>query len=531
MLSSRCIEHAQLRFSHDSVGPYETPKLEFICFVGVHVGLDFDQKHTLPYFSIPHLCPSPPPPYCALGTLTNRRLCADVTRNRVAPNQLRQPQRSPAKRRVVFDKGDGEEGEQARKRLAVAEAATATTTTAGEGGSLEDKEGPGTDGVEGDEDTAPTTVQPWPAASVIDGNSSTTESSTSGAEPSCTIPSSTTETGDASALPPLDGSTTASTEQRGEGGETLASIDNPEAEKESSPTVVVPSPEAPNGAGNVDIAAASISGGVANGAPPVGAAHGTDVVEAGKDALEEVPKEDPVQAAIDAALAPATATEAFPLGNAVDGDGDALMEDAVDADASEAAAAAAQPARMVEKSGGDSPTTPTSSQGEAIASASVAASRSAVAAVASPAPVTTAVETGGEGAKVVDLESSAGAAAAAEKKAANEAAEVAAAAAAAQTEAAADADKAAAIATRQKAKADGKRAKRECEEACLRLLKMRGDIVVRTRGWSIEQLLALRGGTLELGAAICGRGMPRAKVGSAASAVDILMRYVDQRLP
>ena len=461
-----------------------------------------------------------------------------LPRNRVAPNQLRQPQRSPAKRRVVFDKGDGEEGEQARKRLAVAEAEAeaeaegeaAASMTAGQGGTLEDKEGPGIDGVEGDEDTAPTTVQPSPAASVIDGNSSTTESSTSGAEPSCTIPSSTTEAGDASALPPLDGSTIASTEQRGEGGETLASIDNPEAEKESSPTVVVPSPEAPNGAGNVDIAAASISGGVANGAPPVGAAHGTDVVEAGKGALQEVPKEDPVQTAIDAALAPATATEAFPLGNAVDGDGDALMEDAADADASEAADAAAQPARMVEKSGGDSPKTPTSSQEEAIASASVAASRSAVAAVASPASVTTAVETGEE-AKVVNLESSAGAAAAAEKKAANEAAEVAAAAAAAQTEAAADADKAAAIATRQKAKADGKRAKRECEEACLRLLKMRGDIVVRTRGWSIEQLLALRGGTLELGAAICGRGMPRAKVGSAASAVDILMRYVDQRLP
>lgn len=442
----------------------------------------------------------------------------------------------------MFDKGGGEEGEQAKKRLAVvgaAGAAAGAATTAEEGGNLEEKEGLGTDGVETDEGGAPATVEPSPAASVIDGNSSTTDSSTSGAEPSCTIPSGATETAAAGTLPPLEASTGTGigTEQPGEGGETLA-IDNPAADKESSPTVVVPSPEAPNGAGNTDLAAASISGGVANGAPPVDTANGAGVLVAGKGASEEVPKEDPVQPA-----AAAAAMEAFPLGDAVDGDGDALMEDATDADASEDAGAAAQPAVMGQKSGGDN-MTPTPSQGEAIASGGVAAALSAAAAaavaLAPPPSATAAVEDGGGGgggAKVVNLNSSAeveveaAAAAAAEKKAAKEAAEEAAAAAAAQTKAAADADKAAATATRQKAKADDKRAKRECEEACLRLLKMRGDIVVRTGGWSIEQLLALRGGTLELGAAICGRGMPRAKVGSAASAVDILMRYVDQRLP
>lgn len=397
-------------------------------------------------------------------------------------------------------------------------------TTTVEEDKLDQKGGRGGQGVEGDESSsAPTTVEPSPASSVIDGSSSTTDSSTSGGEPSCTIPGSTTEAGAATTLPPLDAST--SPEQRGESEETLDSATNPEAEKESSPTVVVPSPEALNGTGSLGLATAPESGDVSGGAPPVDTAKGTGAVVAGEGALEEVPKDDPINASASAAVV----AESFPLGKAVDGDGDALTEDAIDADTNADADAAAQSGAMApESAGGNSTSTP--SQGEASASGDVAAALSASAALASPASVTAAVE-GGEGAEVISLDS---AAAVAEKKAAEystaEEAEEAT-AATAQTEAAAEADKAAATATRQKARADVKRAKRECGEACLRLLKMRGDIVVRTRGWSIEQLLALRGGTLELGAAICGRGMPRAKVGSAASAVDILMRFVDQRLP
>lgn len=405
---------------------------------------------------------------------------------------LRQLQRSPAKRRVVFDKGGGEEGAQDEKPHAVL---GGVATTVEEGSKR------GRQGVEGDESSCPTTVEPSPTASLIDSSTSTTDSSTSGTEESAV----------ATTLPPLDAST--STEQQGESGETPDNIDNPAAEKESALTVVVPSPEAANG----DLAASSISSGVANGDPPVDTPKGAEVVVAGKGAFEQVPKKDLIQAA----AATVTATEAFPLGNGINGDGDALMEDATNLDASAGADAAAP---------SDCNLTSNPSQGEVIASGGVAAALSAAAAVTSPAPVLAAVKDG-EGAKVVNLDSTAEAAAAAETKAAEEAAAEETAAGTAQTEAAAEADKAAATATRQKAKADDKRAKRECEEACLRLLKMRGDVVVRTRGWSIEQLLALRGGTLELGAAICGRGMPRAKVGSAARAVDILMRYVDQRLP
>lgn len=94
-----------------------------------------------------------------------------------------------------------------------------------------------------------------------------------------------------------------------------------------------------------------------------------------------------------------------------------------------------------------------------------------------------------------------------------------------------EATKAAAAAVKQKTRADEKRAREACQDACLRLLLARGSIALRTRGWSVEQLLALRGGVLELGAALCGRGMPGAKAKSAAEAVDVVVRYLERRLP
>lgn len=100
----------------------------------------------------------------------------------------------------------------------------------------------------------------------------------------------------------------------------------------------------------------------------------------------------------------------------------------------------------------------------------------------------------------------------------------AAAAAAARAKAAADAEE------KRKAVAKEQQAKRECEEACSRLLEGKSRVCSGTHGWSVEQLLALRGGVLELGAALCGRAMPGSRSKSASDAVYVLLRHIDYRV-
>lgn len=73
-------------------------------------------------------------------------------------------------------------------------------------------------------------------------------------------------------------------------------------------------------------------------------------------------------------------------------------------------------------------------------------------------------------------------------------------------------------------------AKRECAEACARLLEARGRVCSGTRGWSVEQLVALRGSMLELGAALCGRAKPGGAAKTAGQAVVTLLRYAEHRV-
>ncbi len=427
------------------------------------------------------------------------------------------------------DKGGDEEQEQEQEQPKLHQAAA--TATAQDADEADKEDGRREGSSEGDKGKAPpTTVEPPPAASVIDGGSSSSSGSASAAEGSCAILSTTAEAAVATTVLPPDASR--ASEPHGEGSETHPNPNNPAADKELPPTLVVPSPEAAADACNAAAGAAPVSGGVLpSGAAPGDAATAPaadavgQVAASGEGASELIQKEHPDQAA-------AAAAEAFPLGNAVDRDGDMLMQDTVGEEAEASA-----------HKSGDGETSP--QEGDAMARGGVSAALTAAA--ASPAPATAAVEDGDERrAKVVKPDSvveaaattvasdeatatAAAAAAAASADAAEAEAEAAAATAVALCKAQREA--AAAAVTRQKAKDDSKRAKRACEEACLRLFRTRGDIVTRTRGWSVERLLALRGGMLELGAALCGRGMPRAKVGSAEQAVDILIRYVDRRLP
>ena len=82
----------------------------------------------------------------------------------------------------------------------------------------------------------------------------------------------------------------------------------------------------------------------------------------------------------------------------------------------------------------------------------------------------------------------------------------------------------------QTSKAEEKQAQRLCDEACRRLLDAPDFMAPKTSGWSVEQLVALRGGVLELGAALCGRGRPRVRASSVNEAVDVITRYVQRRL-
>lgn len=94
-----------------------------------------------------------------------------------------------------------------------------------------------------------------------------------------------------------------------------------------------------------------------------------------------------------------------------------------------------------------------------------------------------------------------------------------------------EADKAADLAAKRRAKVDARHKKKVCEQECLRLLEVRDHITRSTQGWSVEQLLALRGSVLELGAALCGRGRSGVSLSSISEAVDILIGYFKRRLP
>lgn len=100
----------------------------------------------------------------------------------------------------------------------------------------------------------------------------------------------------------------------------------------------------------------------------------------------------------------------------------------------------------------------------------------------------------------------------------------AAAAAAARAKAAADEEE------KMKAEAKEQQAKREYDMACSRLLAAKERVCNQTQGWSVEQLLVLRGGALELTVALCGRAMPRSRSGSAGDAVFTLLQYIDHCL-
>lgn len=94
-----------------------------------------------------------------------------------------------------------------------------------------------------------------------------------------------------------------------------------------------------------------------------------------------------------------------------------------------------------------------------------------------------------------------------------------------------EAGKAEDLAAKRRAKVDARLKKMVCEKECLRLLEMRDHITRSTQGWSVEQLLALRGSVLELGVALCGRGRSGVSLSSISEAVDILIGYFKRRLP
>lgn len=307
-----------------------------------------------------------------------------------------------------------------------------------------------------------------------------------------------------------------------------------------------------------------VPNGVVSAVAPEGGGAAGAAAAAVVNALVQQRSEGPAQVASNAP----TRQEVFASCDGVDVDGDTLMADKVDDKANgasgeegvEGAAASGQEiakqaagevaagegvvvAAVPEKGNGDlatvgqvstapptPPTPPNPSGGDAM-----------VVGVYTPSVAVNGVE---ERAEAVDIDPAKAAAAVAKAADALEAAKAAAeaeaatAAAAAETEAATAAEgreakmNAVEVAKAAEAdKADEKRARQACEEACLRLLGARGTITAKTHDWSVEQLLALRGGMLEVGAALCGRGMPGAKAGSAADAVNVLMRYVERRLP
>lgn len=410
-----------------------------------------------------------------------------------------------------------------------------TTTTTEEGRELEEEGVRREASVEGDRGPAPTTVEPPPQASLIRRSGSPAKASfTTGSIKAAAAVA-------AASLSPLDAPPIGV--EQGDGGEALPSTNDSATAMYpySCPPVVVPSPTAANGALLTGVPNRATAIDTATTPTATAAVAGRDPVPApGKSASELVRKDNISTQSTSAAAA---TTEAFPLGDTVDADGDTLMEEAA-TDPAPAAVAAGVDANgdadavvMIPKSRGDrlvSTLAHSYEGGRAMANGDGATGALPAAAVASSACLTApAVDVQ---AKVVKPDSATEAVAAtAEKTTASAAvADETAAVAAADARREADgtkADKAAAAEARQKGKADDKRAKRACEEACLRLLETCGSITTSTRGWSVEQLLALRGGTLELGAALCGRGMPRAKAGSAAEAVNFLMRYVDRRLP
>ncbi|CAM9966821.1 unnamed protein product [Ectocarpus fasciculatus] len=432
-------------------------------------------------------------------------------------------QRSPAKRRVMFDKGDGEEGgeQEGQEQQAPAPAPAVTVSTAEEQGKTGEGGVGGQPGsVEGAEEattSAPATVEPPLAASLVDSGSASEGSCTppgshtavAAAPKDATVAAAPAPAAVAPTLPALDTAHGGDEEQQDGDGKAVSSATNPAAEEEEEeprPALVVPSPEAAaNGStACVNLAAASI--------PSRGAAPSVAADAAGGAELEQRRQEGPTQAVV-------AANEAFPLGSAADGDGDALMKDVPVTEAAAAAAAVdAGSTTQASKTSGSTPLAGPAGDGGGC--------DGGVATALAPAAAVTAAEAAGERGAV-------GTAAATSSSSSNGAPS---AAAKAQTEAlaaeeAVKAATAAAAATRQQAKADRKRAKRACEEACARLLETRASVAARTHGWSVEQLLALRGGALELGAALCGRGMPRAKAASASDAVDVVLRYIDRRLP
>lgn len=72
--------------------------------------------------------------------------------------------------------------------------------------------------------------------------------------------------------------------------------------------------------------------------------------------------------------------------------------------------------------------------------------------------------------------------------------------------------------------------KRVCAEACERLLKAGEGLTNTTRGWSVDQLVALRGSMLSLGAGLCGRALPRSRPQSSGDVVSILLQQIARSL-
>ncbi|CAN0481275.1 unnamed protein product, partial [Ectocarpus sp. 12 AP-2014] len=247
-------------------------------------------------------------------------------------------QRSPAKRRVMFDKGGGEEGgeQEGHEKEAPPTAPAVTVSTAEEQGKLGEGEVRGqASSAQGATTSAPATVEPPLAASVVDSGSVSEGSCTTpgsnaavvaapapAASKDATVaaaPAAPAPTAVATTLPALDTAHGGDEEQQNGGGQAVSSATNPaapaEEEEEPRPALVVPSPEAAatGSAANVNLGAASIP----SGAAPSVAADAA----AGGAGLEQRRQEDPAQ--------PVTAAkESFPLGVAADGDGDALMKDA-----------------------------------------------------------------------------------------------------------------------------------------------------------------------------------------------------------
>ncbi|CAN0227050.1 unnamed protein product, partial [Scytosiphon promiscuus] len=246
-------------------------------------------------------------------------------------------QRSPTKRTVMFVEG----GEKEAENHAAAAGLPTAETAAASGGEPVEGDRP-QDDAEEEKDTAPVAAPSAPKDSLatavvvscaaVPGGSIAVAAATAASAPN-QAPGALGAV--APGLPPLEPSTGA-IEQPGKGAEAPIVSKKPSAaaEQDQLPALVVPSPEAANGACGDGLAAASVSGGVPNGAPSIAAdatmaaaaaavAAAADGGSLSRDQLKTGP-------------AAAAAAEAFSLdGNALDGDGDALMGDAAVAAAGE----------------------------------------------------------------------------------------------------------------------------------------------------------------------------------------------------